>query len=771
MRTGSLRPRRDLRAPTLGLVAWVTALATSWWPAWVVLAGLTGWALVMLLVRRTAGQVAWLLAALAVAASVWLHVEAVVRSPVAQLAAEQAVVSVQLTVRSDPVAKKGRFSSYVMFRAQVSELVGRGSRHRLRAPVLVLADPDWRTVRMDQRLRAWGRLSIANGSDLAGVLSARGPPVVLAESRGPFSMAEGVRAGIRRASGHLPRGARELVPALVDGDKQGLPDDVVSDFSISGLTHLLAVSGTNLTLVVGFLLILARWAGVRARALMAVGVLGVVGFVLLSRAEPSVLRAAAMGSVALVGMGSGGRDRGPRALGVAVLVLLLFDPWLATSMGFALSACATAGILLLAPGWRDALMRWLPRWAAEALAVPMAAQLACTPLVAAIAGRVSLVAVVANVLAAPAVGPATVLGLVGGLVGLVWNGLGQAAVAPAGWCAWWIIEVAHRSASLPVAAVGWSSTTAAVVALAVLCAGVALTLASVLARRGLSLLLAVLLVVAVLVPLPTPGWPPKGWVFVACDVGQGDGLVLNGGGGQYVVVDSGPDPALIDTCLRTLDVRRIALVVLTHFHADHVDGLPAVLGGRAVSLVEVSSLADPLDGSRLVRGAVGRAGVPLETARLGETRIVGTLSIQVLGPSGPTPPGSDSPPNDESIVLYVQTRGIELLLMGDEETPSQKRLAALVPGLHADVLKVAHHGSAKQDPALVSSLGARLAVISDGVDNAYGHPAPSTLDLLRQAGMLVRRTDLDGDVAVVVDDHGVLRVRTRMPRQQPRPGR
>ena len=148
---------------------------------------------------------------------------------------------------------------------------------------------------------------------------------------------------------------------------------------------------------------------------MLVGVLGVLGFVLLARPEPSVLRAAAMGTVALAGMGSRGRDRGVRALGVAVFVLLLLDPWLALSVGFVLSSLATAGILFLGPPFRDALATWLPRWAAEALAVPFAAQLACTPVVAAISGQVSLVAVVANLVVAAAVGPATVLGLLGGV--------------------------------------------------------------------------------------------------------------------------------------------------------------------------------------------------------------------------------------------------------------------------------------------------------------------------------------------------------------------
>jgi competence protein ComEC len=458
-------------------------------------------------------------------------------------------------------------------------------------------------------------------------------------------------------------------------------------------------------------------------------------------------------------MGTHGRRRGPRALGAAVLLLLLVDPWLAVSAGFALSALATAGILWLAPGWRDRLSRWLPRWAAEAIAVPLAAQLACTPLVAAISGQVSLVAVVANLLAAPAVGPATVLGLAGGVVGLVSRTLGQWVALPAAWCAAWIITVAVRSAALPVAAVAWSSGPVGIALLGVACAVASLVLGAFLARRASTLALGAVMVGALLVPLPSPGWPPRGWVLVACDVGQGDGLVLNAGSGAALVVDTGPEPSAMDRCLRRLGVRRIPLLVLTHFHADHVDGLAGALRGRAVGGIEVTSLADPLAGAEEVRVLAERAGVPVRVAGYGETGRLGPLSWQVIAPSHPPPAGSDSPPNDASLVLLVQTRGIRILMMGDEEDDSQAQLLRDTGGVRADVLKVAHHGSARQHPDLVRATGARLALISVGVDNDYGHPAPSLLALLRDARMQVERTDRDGDVAVVVD--GGLRVATR----------
>lgn len=761
--------RPDLRAAALGLVAWLAALAALRAPGWLLGAGGAAgvlWALG----RRSRTALAWVLVAGVVGGVALLRAEEVRHSGIAGLVEDRAGVVVELRLTSDPVLRRGRFHSYVLARATLLEVSGRGRTVRTRAPVLLLADRDWRGVALDSRVHARGRLAPADGAELAGVLTTRGPPEVVA---GPVALLRGVdrlRVAIRDAVAGQPPAPRALVPALVDGDDTGLSTEVSDDFRTAGLTHLLAVSGTNLTLIVGFLLALARWAGVRARGLLVVGVLGVVGFVLLARTEPSVVRAAAMGTVGLVGMGSNGRERGSRALGVAVCGLLLHDPWLAVSTGFALSVCATAGILLLAPGWRDALARWCPRWLAEAAAVPLAAQLACTPLVAALTGEVSLVAVFANVLAAPLVGPATVLGLLGGVTALLWTGLGQVVAAPGAWCAAGIVAIARAAAGLPVPALAWPTTGLSLVLLTALCTALALGLAAVLARRGPALGTCGLLVVVLLVPLPTPGWPPPGWVMVACDVGQGDALVLRVGDGAGVVVDAGPDPEHVDRCLHRLGVREVPLVLLTHFHADHVDGLPGVLAGRAVGEVVAGPVAEPLSGARQVFATAQRAGVPVRVGKYGEAGSLGPLRWQVLAPARLRLPDSESVPNDASLVLLVEVRGIRVLLMGDQERPSQALLRRALPGLHADVLKVAHHGSSKQDEELIAGLGARLAVISCGRDNDYGHPSATALRVLERAGLRVARTDRDGDVAVVVDTDGRLRLRTRIPRDRPPPG-
>lgn len=568
-----------------------------------------------------------------------------------------------------------------------------------------------------------------------------------------------MRSSVRAAVADRGVNERILVPALVDGDDVGYDPDLAEDFRATGLTHLLAVSGTNLTLVVGFLLVLGRRAGVCGRGTRFLAGFGIVGFVLVARTEPSVVRAAAMGTVALVGMGSNGLSRGTRSLGVAVLELLLVQPHLGVTAGFALSVLATAGILLLASRWRDALMRWVPRWVAEAVSVPLAAQVACTPLIAGISGQVSLVAVGANLVAAPAVAPATVLGLARGLLGLVWAPLGEVVAAPAAWSAGWIIAVARHGAALPTAAVAWGTAALSLTAFTLLCLGLVLITPRVLGHPVTALGCTALLVVAVLVRPPTPGWPPAGWVLARC-VGQCDGLVLRVGPAAGVVADAGPDPTLMGACLDRLDVTRVTLVVLTHFHADHVGGLSGVLSGREVGEVEATPLADPPQGVSSVRQGLGSAP---NLSPYGVTRRVGEVTLQAVWPLADTEvlgPGDGSTANNASVVLVAEVRGVRILLTGDVEPDSQSTLERSLAGLRVDVLKVPHHGSGHQDLPWLTGLGAGVVLVSVGADNDYAHPAPEVLAALDATGAEVWRTDLAGDV-LVVERGGEVGVLTR----------
>ncbi len=349
----------------------------------------------------------------------------------------------------------------------------------------------------------------------------------------------------------------------------------------------------------------------RGRWLHLVAALGIVGFVLLARTEPSVLRAAVMGTIGLVALGTNGRHRALRWLGTAVVVLMLLDPSLAVSAGFALSALATGGILLLAPSWRDALARWLPRWLAEAIAVPAAAQLACTPLVAAISGQVSLVAVVANLLVAPVVGPATVLGLAGGVLTLVWAPLGRLCGTLASWCVAWLVAVAEHGAALPDGRdrVGHRAPWRWPV-LTLLTAVVAATGPRLLRRPLTGLGAALLLVVAVLVRPPAFGLAARrlGAGRVRRRPGRRAGAQRRAGtGGRRR--QRAPSPRRWTAVSTGSTSAAVPLLVLTHFHADHVDGIGGVFAGRRVGAVETTRLLDPPGGVREVDEAASGAGL------------------------------------------------------------------------------------------------------------------------------------------------------------------
>ena len=247
-------------------------------------------------------------------------------------------------------------------------------------------------------------------------------------------------------------------------------------------------------------------------------------------------------------------------------------------------------------------------------------------------------------------------------------------------------------------------------------------------------------------------------MLVACDVGQGDALVLNAGAGQAVVVDTGPEPRAVDRCLDRLGVGTVPLLVLTHFHADHVDGIAGVFAGRRVGAVETTRLLDPPGGVREVDEAASDAGLTAVPATYAAASAVGPITMQVLWPPPDSPtegPGDGSTANDASVVLLVQVAGVRMLLTGDVEPEGQAELARLLPGLHVDVLKMPHHGSAHQDEPWLLSLDPAVVLVSVGADNDYGHPAESALRPLEQAGVDVYRTDQDGDLAVVVDDGGL----------------
>ncbi|MGC9542750.1 ComEC/Rec2 family competence protein [Streptomyces sp. UG1] len=830
-RLGAAHPRQegptDLRLVPPALAAWATAaLMLDTPPEWVcgtaVVCLLT--AGVLLLVRRGGTAMrglkdmrpAWprtsvaavLLCVAAAAVSAGLHGADLRRGPVPGLAREYATVTAEVEVTSDPRLTRPRVKgnhmapTSVLINADVRRVEeADGTAVVTRAPVLMIVDAGrgssdgadeqprpsqqlrpsqpssadrpspWLSLLPSTRLRVTAGLApaLAGADRIAAVLRVRdaAEPEVVGEPSAAQRLAGRLRAGLREATDGLPADARALLPGLVVGDTSRITPELDEAFKETDLAHTLAVSGSNLTIILALLIGppgtaqlverrgLAPRLGISLRTTALLGGALTLAFVVVCRPDPSVLRAAACGAVALLALATGRRRSLIPALATAVLLLVLYDPWLARSYGFVLSVLATGALLTLAPRWSAALRsRRVPPRPAEALAAAAAAQAVCAPVVAVLSARVSLVAVPCNLLAEFAIAPATVLGFAALAAAPMAMPVAKALAWCASWPAGWIADVARTGAALPGAGVDWPGSWAGAALLALATVVVLSAGRRLLRHPWWCGACGALLLLAVVQPPPltrvVTGWPPPGWRFAMCDVGQGDATVLAAGAGTGVVVDAGPDPTLVDRCLSRLGITRIPLVVLTHFHADHVAGLPGVLRGRAVGAIETTGHEAPVDQVEFVRREAAARRIPVTRAAAGEERRTGALSWRVLWPP-PHPAPAPEGPNDSSVTLLVRSAGLRLLLLGDLEPPAQRALsrspaAALLGGV--DVLKVAHHGSAYQDPELIRRAAPRLALISCGEDNPYGHPAPSTLAALRAQGAVVLRTDVDGALAV-----------------------
>ncbi len=710
------------------------------------------------------------------------------RDPLTRAAAAHLASSLIGRVSGDPrqvATSSASGQDRYAVRIVVHELTIRGRALPSSGRLIVLGGPSWSTVVAGSRVRVTGRLGPVQPADAASaIIFPRGSPQVINPGSWIWRSAERLRIGLRTACQGLPADARGLLPALVVGDTSELSPALRTDLRTSGLSHLTSVSGANVAIIAAAVVAIIGGLGGGRRLRVAGTALAIAGFVVLARPEPSVLRAAVMGALALIGLLQARRGVGMPLLAATAVVLLLVDPWLSRSYGFVLSVLATAGLLLLVPAWMQRSRRW-PRPVLLAVAVPVAAQLATAPVTVLLNPAISLVAVPANLLVAAAVAPATIAGVGAAALSPIWPTGAHLVAFAGGMATEWIALVAHQAAAVPGASLPWPAGLSGALLLAVL---IAMAVVFSLRRSWLVLALGLIILVGCLAAprvvtrfTSNADWPSSDWAIIQCDVGQGSATLIRSGPDRAVIVDAGPDPELVDRCLSRAGVAVLDLVIITHFHADHAGGLQGALQGRGSPPIVVSPFAEPDDQASAVRATAASDRLPVVPAVRGMSGQVGVgdwaVRWRVLPPaerglpgqSGSAEPSASARSGDDdedgteinnaSVVVFAEVLGLRVMALGDVEPEAQRPLARMILGSLAapagadrlapvDVVVVAHHGSARQEARLYRLLRPRVALIGVGADNDYGHPAPTVLTLLNQVGALSLRTDSQGNLAV-----------------------
>ena len=667
-------------------------------------------------------------------------------------------------------------------------------------------------ARSGDRLRTRARLELAEDFDgfayreyLArqgvGAIGKPRAAEVVGTGTGPAAVVSGLR-GILLAglNGIVPEPEAALGAGILLGVRASIAPEINDAFATAGLTHVVAISGWNIAIVAALVAGMARplekrpggrWAGA------AVAAATVAGYVILTGASPSVVRAALMAGAMLVARLGGSRAHASSALALAALLMLLLAPPVLWDVGFQLSLLATAGLIWFgAPVERR--LRAFPAWIREPVALTLAAQLTTLPIILANFERLSLVAPIANVVVVPFVPLAMLFSAIASVVGSLdalvhLPVVGDAVTWLAGGAAWLVLRVivwlGSTVASVPYAAVDASLPAPLAVAWLPLLglAGWALRAPpdpnaagdrspdeaaagaiAALSRRVLRPLPITAALIAILGAVTVASRPDGRLHVTVLDIGQGDAILVEAPSGATMLIDGGPDPELT---LRRIGAnlpwfaRQIDVVMLSHPHQDHVAGLVDVLGRFRVGVLLHAGIGfENAANDRLLADASGEPGASIVVARAGlRFTLDPATSVEVVYPStadavAPLPEGDI---NNGSMVVVLRYEGFAALLTGDAEAHVEAALLArrLLPPV--DLLKVGHHGSTSSTTAgLLDATRPSVAVISSGEGNEYGHPAPETLAALTtRPGIDVYRTDLHGDLEVVSDGRS-FRVRT-----------
>jgi len=537
------------------------------------------------------------------------------------------------------------------------------------------------------------------------------------------------------------------------GDASKLDPVTTRDFQTTGLGHLLVVSGENVAMVLAPVMAFAGALKIGPVGRFAIGIGVVVLFVVLTGAEPSVLRAGTMACLALLGILLGKPRTTGTILAAAVLALLILDPWLVYAIGFQLSVAATAGMVILATPIAERLDRVMPTPIALAAGTTIAAQFGVTPLLLFHFHEVPGVTIVANLAAFPAVSPALLLGIAASALGLVWLPLGSVLALLARVPMRYLEVVASALAKAPVAWVTSSGSPLVLLFGIAMFAAIAAWLRTGWRPPRRALMAGVALAPVFVWQIALGAGPPAGLTVRVLDIGQGDSILITSPAGATVLIDGGPDDELDAQLLVSYGVKRLDAVVATHPHADHIAGLPQALARFPVGVVLEPGCPDDTALQAELHDEIDAEGIPVRMPRAGDTVTVGDLTFDVLSPDRCWL-DSHSDPNNDSLVLLLQDGPDSMLFTGDAEREAQQVLLDTGRLQEVDVLKMPHHAGDTSLPDFFPAVSPEVVAISVGQPNPYGHPNPTALAEAASTGAEIWRTDEHGTLTITWDEEG-----------------
>lgn len=670
-----------------------------------------------------------------------LHFATLQHSELAKLAMQRADVKLWATVTTDAKATSHKVNGSILRTPQLSFLVRvhrvefKNSVMKLRLPVRVLSSKDQKVIPGDKVVLVGDLLVTKEKRVAATLISSESIQVIDNAGLLSIKLAE-IRQSFRKSAQELNSTAATLIPGMILGDTSLQSEEFSRQMRRSGLSHLTAVSGANFAIVSALVLWVMRYFSKRLAIQISATAIFLILFLLLVRPSPSVLRAGVMAAVILIARTSGNRRSSASALATAITLLLLLDPFQSQDPGFVLSVLATGGLIFLAPGITERLQRFMPSALAEVVAISISATVLCTPYIMFLSGEISVLSILFNILISPSVAPITISGFLA-VIFLPFSQISNILLHVAEFLARWVVRISEISNLTP----SWKLNPIFIIFMVL-----ALLF---LQHKSKKAFVISILIFVMLNFSNRAGFPGDDWKLVQCDVGQGDALVLNLGRGAAALFDVGPDPTLVDRCLKVLKISQLPLVVLSHNHADHTFGFLGAVRGRSVGEIWTNeNVVLDLEFQKLQR-----------VVTKGDEAQLGDFDLKILWPNRNiitefnNLPGDGSKENNASLVVQVNSNHktapqLSILITGDIEPEAQSQIVRDADLSPINILKMPHHGSRFQDGAFMNVTMPEIALISVGIGNSYGHPDQGVIGQYLLNGVTVKRTDLDGPVSV-----------------------